>query len=516
MSDFGKLNFSVSFNPTSAFPLDARCYFESLSQAQAAAATAEEAGSTNTVYYIGQKLLVVADGEATWYTIQPDKTLLADGTGNSGSGEPGQDGFSPEVSVEEITGGHRVTITDADGTENFDVMDGQDGADGYTPVKGKDYFDGQDGKDGYTPIKGKDYFDGQDGYTPRKGVDYFDGEPGKDGKDGATPVFSIGTVETLEPGTNASASITGTAENPVLNLGIPKGMPGEGGSGGGDAAGAAIIDVTELPTENINEDVFYRLMTTSFLYGQFIKNDWTMYTVETLPQTGEMCWDGTTAVAYYSVSDNDTFGYVDTNVSAAMGVPVGWYPASVLIPAVGKPYGGVITDLTQAAEGTVYTFLQNVLHSYKDGVWSKIDVIGWRGTGESAEVFNHLSNVASGGCSHAEGYKTIASSFSQHVQGNRNIEDPNGIYAHIVGNGRLIGTGDGDGDIERRSNAHTLDWDGNAWFAGDVYIGGTGQDDPTAKKLQKAITGTAGQFVVIGEDGNVTTMSLTNVAEVGA
>ena len=34
-----------------------------------------------------------------------------------------------------------------------------------------------------------------------------------------------------------------------------------------------------------------------------------------------------------------------------------------------------------------------------------------------------------------------------------------------------------------RSNAHTLDWDGNAWFAGDVYIGGTGQDDPNAVKL---------------------------------
>ena len=38
--NFGKLNFSTSFNPTSAFPLDARCYFENLASAQAAAATA--------------------------------------------------------------------------------------------------------------------------------------------------------------------------------------------------------------------------------------------------------------------------------------------------------------------------------------------------------------------------------------------------------------------------------------------------------------------------------------------
>lgn len=86
MADFGKLNFSVAFNPTSAFPLDARCYFTSLADAQAAAAKAEDAGSTNTVYYIGQKLLVVVDNTATWYTIQPDKTLKAEGTGDGSGG----------------------------------------------------------------------------------------------------------------------------------------------------------------------------------------------------------------------------------------------------------------------------------------------------------------------------------------------------------------------------------------------------------------------------------------------
>lgn len=86
MSDFGKLNFSVAFNPTSAFPLDARCYFTSLEAAQAAAATAEEVGSTNTVYYYGQKLLVYENDVATWYTIQPGGVLIAEGTGaESGS-----------------------------------------------------------------------------------------------------------------------------------------------------------------------------------------------------------------------------------------------------------------------------------------------------------------------------------------------------------------------------------------------------------------------------------------------
>lgn len=47
------------------------------------------------------------------------------------------------------------------------------------------------------------------------------------GQVGATPHLTIGTVETLPPSQSASATITGTDENPVLNLEIPKGDTGE-------------------------------------------------------------------------------------------------------------------------------------------------------------------------------------------------------------------------------------------------------------------------------------------------
>lgn len=46
------------------------------------------------------------------------------------AGVDGQDGVSPTVSVTDITGGHRVTITDASGPKTFDVMDGEDGSGG--------------------------------------------------------------------------------------------------------------------------------------------------------------------------------------------------------------------------------------------------------------------------------------------------------------------------------------------------------------------------------------------------
>lgn len=41
------------------------------------------------------------------------------------------------------------------------------------------------------------------------------------GKDGVTPVLSIGTVTALPAGSNPIAKLTGTAEKPVLELGIP-------------------------------------------------------------------------------------------------------------------------------------------------------------------------------------------------------------------------------------------------------------------------------------------------------
>lgn len=81
--------------------------------------------------------------------------------------------------------------------------------------------------------------------------------------------------------------------------------------------------------------------------------------------------------------------------------------------------------------------------------------------------------AASGDRSHAEGHSTKAQGDIQHVQGKYNIADT--TSAHIIGNG----------DSDNRSNAHTLDWQGNAWFAGDVYTGSTSgtNKDSGSKKL---------------------------------
>ena len=57
------------------------------------------------------------------------------------------------------------------------------------------------------------------------------GTPGKDGSPGQTPNITVGQVETLPAGSPVTASITGQTPNLVLNLGIPQGEPGPAGAG---------------------------------------------------------------------------------------------------------------------------------------------------------------------------------------------------------------------------------------------------------------------------------------------
>ena len=67
---------------------------------------------------------------------------------------------------------------------------------------------------------------GPQGEQGIQGIQGEQGETGPAGADGLTPNLTIGTVTTGEPGTEATASITGTAPNFVLNLTIPQGEPG--------------------------------------------------------------------------------------------------------------------------------------------------------------------------------------------------------------------------------------------------------------------------------------------------
>lgn len=124
---------------------------------------------------------------------------LVKASGGGGSGEPG---FSPTVEIAEVEGGTQVTITDVNGPQTFTVLNGTNGTNGVN---------------------------------------------GQDGQDGVSPVLSIGEVTTLAAGSQATASLGGTAANPTLNLGIPQGAQGAQGAPGLDAPQ---IDDAQITTTN--------------------------------------------------------------------------------------------------------------------------------------------------------------------------------------------------------------------------------------------------------------------------
>ena len=128
-------------------------------------------------------------------------------------------------------------------------------------------------------------------------------------------------------------------------------------------------------------------------------------------------------------------------------------------------YGSSTVSAANGAHAEGYYTKANGSYSHAEG--SNTTANGSQAHAEGSETVasgtsSHAEGsetVASGSCSHAEGDNTIAASPAQHAGGKYNIEDDNDIYAEIIGNGA---------DDENRSNARTLDWDGNEEIAGNL------------------------------------------------
>ena len=121
------------------------------------------------------------------------------------------------------------------------------------------------------------------------------------------------------------------------------------------------------------------------------------------------------------------------------------------------------------------------------GQWSHAEGAYSKAHGNRAHA-EGWSTEADGEASHAEGFGTKAYSKNQHVEGKFNIKDTAETYAHIVGNG----TSDNS-----RSNAHTLDWSGNAWYAGTV--------EGTAMIVKSSTEGSSKRFKITVDDSGVIT-----------
>lgn len=185
-------------------------WLASLKGAPGAPGTNGKDGENGETPYVGEN--------GNWYIGADDTEKPSRGA----KGEPGRDGVTPTFSIESVETGEPGT--DADVTMTGDA-----------PNHGLKFVipRGNKGDKGDTGSPGAK---GDKGEPGAKGEPGSPGAKGDKGDTGATPNLTIGTVTTLEAGQNATASMGGTAESPVLNLGIPrgaKGEPGQGGGGGG-------------------------------------------------------------------------------------------------------------------------------------------------------------------------------------------------------------------------------------------------------------------------------------------
>lgn len=155
---------------------------------------------------------------------------------------------------------------------------------------------------------------------------------------------------------------------------------------------------------------------------------------------------GSVSLGYNNVANNDFSTALGVNTSATA-------PATLA-------HGGHCVASANYSHAEGYGAESSGMYSHSEGIMTLAT-----GQGAHAEGFY---TVASGLRSHAEGSYTLASSQYQHVEGKFNVEDTANKYAHIVGNGT---------SKTARKNAYTLDWSGNAWFAGKVTQEGTPTDN---------------------------------------
>lgn len=147
-----------------------------------------------------------------------------------------------------------------------------------------------------------------------------------------------------------------------------------------------------------------------------------------------------------------------------------------------------LINVAQTAEGAtspevvlIEEFNTNYF-SMAHGSYSHIEGCSNLGLGFASHT-EGLNNINKGYGCHVEGYHNIGNSQYGHVSGKYNDPGSKDQFAVIVGNGS---------SDAKRKNIHTLDWNGNAWFKGNVTVGANNDKLVTQSELQAAINNGGG------------------------
>ena len=178
---------------------------------------------------------------------------------------------------------------------------------------------------------------------------------GLKGNPGETPDIEIGTVNTLEPGQDATADITGTTPNLTLSLGIPKGQPGTSVSRVERTSGTGAAGTTDTYTMyDSNDDA---IGTFTVYNGANGAGAGDMMADGSVPMTGALNMGGN-KITNLGAPGADTDAVRKSDLDAVAdevdGILDGTTPAH-LAPATDTKIGGVIIGerLSVTEDGTV-------------------------------------------------------------------------------------------------------------------------------------------------------------------
>ena len=415
------------------------------------------------------------------------------------------DGVSPTVEMTPIENGYQISITDASGTSTASIMNGEEGA------------PGEDGDDGFSPTASVS----KSGSVATISITDKNGTTSvqvNDGDTGATPDFTIGTVTTGEPGTDASATITGTAEFPELNLTIPQGADGDATVD--DTAGDG--DTTHVWSADKLVDEFGGKAdkVESATSGNFAGLDSNGNLVDSGHKHSDYVTDVSGKADKVSSATNGNFAGLDSNgnlvdsghkhsdyVTDVSGKADKWNPAFTGSVSMGRTSGYAVGTKSTALGEEV---IANGDDSLVFGKYNKPDTYAYWDEWEpnTGYIIGDKVCVATTqqGSTVYKGYRCI----EDHVSGSTfdgvtHWRELSGTIAcvEIVGNGTAYS----------RSNARVLDWDGNEKLKGWLYV--NCNDDSSGGKIvatqelvnvkaNKVNNATDGNFAGLNSSGNLT------------
>lgn len=186
-------------------------------------------------------------------------------------------------------------------------------------------------------------------------------------------------------------------------------------------------------------------------------------------------------IAHFGVGDTfDENGDVVQGIYSTLGVRGRPYsteqPEGCGLYSLVEGYGNYGGGAQSHAEGKQTS--AKGAHSHAEGQLTRAYGVDSHAEGSLTKAKGNRSHAegsgteAIGAQSHAEGTGTIAIGATQHVEGKFNVEDSENKYAHIIGNGT---------STSARSNAMTVDWNGNLEVAGTITVGKTTEPIGTTK-----------------------------------